>query len=295
MQQLRLRRPEWILTGFFAYVVLLAPFFRDRTELGIQPLLVLGTVLAFFWPLCQLSSGRLGKGIEVARDWLPLLLTLVAFREMELFLTRNYNLAYETAWIQLDQLLLNEWRLRAAIESLGKALPFYLEICYLLVYGISTYCLAVLVAERAHTGKIDHHAIDAFLTVYLLGTLGSYALFPFFPSEPPRYAFPDVAPPAAMTWARQFNLWILSRATIHTGVFPSAHVSAAFSCAWGMFFVRARRQRLCWALVAYAVSVSVATVYGRYHYAADVLAGFAVSLVAAGIVYGSRKYAGRKG
>jgi membrane-associated phospholipid phosphatase len=33
-------------------------------------------------------------------------------------------------------------------------------------------------------------------------------------------------------------------------------------------------------LLIYAFSVSVATVYGRYHYAADVIAGFGVSLVA---------------
>jgi membrane-associated phospholipid phosphatase len=36
-------------------------------------------------------------------------------------------------------------------------------------------------------------------------------------------------------------------------------------------------------MLIYAVSVSVATVYGRYHYVPDVLAGFGVSLVAAGV------------
>jgi membrane-associated phospholipid phosphatase len=32
-------------------------------------------------------------------------------------------------------------------------------------------------------------------------------------------------------------------------------------------------------MLAYAVSVAVATVYGRYHYAADAVAGMAISLV----------------
>jgi membrane-associated phospholipid phosphatase len=235
----------------------------------------------------------------MARDWLPLIYTFIAFREMELFLTRDYNLAFETAWIRIDQVLLNRWHLTAAVESLGYALPLYLEVCYLLVYGIAAYCIAVLVMEASREGSIDHRSIDRFWTVYLLGTLGAYALFPFFPSQPPRYAFPDVAPPIVTTWARHFNLWILSRATIHTGVFPSAHVSSAFACAWGMFFVRPRRKLLCWTLVVYACSVSAATVYGRYHYAVDVLAGFAVSLVAAGVFYSitkaSRRDAGTTG
>jgi membrane-associated phospholipid phosphatase len=294
MEQLRLRRPEWILTGFFAYVVLLSPFFRDRPAMGLQPLIALLAALGCFWILSRLSAGSWHDGVEITRDWLPLALTLCAFREMELFVTRNYNIANESAWIQLDRLLLTEWKLTAAIESLGKVLPLYLEICYLLVYGIAVFCLIVLFTDRMPKSKINHRAVDLFLVLYLLGTLGAYALFPFFPSEPPRYAFPDVAPPTVITWARHLNLWILGKATIHSGVFPSAHVSAAFSCAWAMFLVRAKRPILCRTLVVYAVSVSVATIYGRYHYAADVLAGFAVSLAAAGAVYWGRAYAARK-
>jgi hypothetical protein len=37
-------------------------------------------------------------------------------------------------------------------------------------------------------------------------------------------------------------------------------------------------------LFLYAISMSVATFYGRYHYAVDALAGFVVSLVAIGLV-----------
>jgi membrane-associated phospholipid phosphatase len=294
MQQLRLRHPEWILTGFFAYIVLLSPFFRDRPRMGVQPLFVMLAMLACFWTLSRLANGAWSKGIEIARDWLPLLLIFAAFREMELFVTRDYNVANEMAWIQWDRLLLIQWRLTAAIESLGKLLPFYLEFCYLLVYGVAAFCVVVLLMDAVNSSKIDHRSVDLFWTVYLLGTLGAYALFPFFPSEPPRYAFPDVAAPTVITWVRHLNLWILGKATIHSGVFPSAHVSSAFSCAWAMFFVQARRPIVCWALVVYAISVSTATVYGRYHYAADVVAGFAVSLAAAGIVYCGRAYANRK-
>jgi membrane-associated phospholipid phosphatase len=294
MHQLRLRRAEWILTVFFAYVVALAPFFRDRPRMGFQPLLVFLSALLCFWFLSRLASGPLGKGIEIARDWLPLLFTFAAFREMELFVTKNYNAANEAAWIRLDRLLLNEWGFRAAIESLGALLPFYLEFCYLLVYGIAAFCLVILLTDAVRVNAINHRSVDFFWAVYLLGTLGAYALFPFFPSEPPRFAFPSVAPPTVITWVRHLNLWILGKATIHSGVFPSAHVSSAFSCAWAMFFLRPRRPILWKALVVYAISVSVATVYGRYHYAADVLAGFAVSLMAAGIFYWSRVFANSK-
>lgn len=47
-----------------------------------------------------------------------------------------------------------------------------------------------------------------------------------------------------------------------------------------MFIALPERKIYGWIFLIYAASVAVATVYGRYHYAADTVAGFAVSLVA---------------
>ena len=192
---------------------------------------------------------------------------------MELFLPVRFEHRFEAAWIQWDHLMLGEWHVRSMIESFGSLFPFCLELCYLLVYGIGFFCVALLYGQQRR------FEIDRFLTVYLMGTLLAYALFPYFPSEPPRIVFPDLDPPLITTWARTVNLWVLKIGTIHVGVFPSAHVSSAFSAAWGMFLVLPHRKFIGWGLLLYAVTVSIATVYGRYHYAADVLAGFAVSLL----------------
>jgi len=86
--------------------------------------------------------------------------------------------------------------------------------------------------------------------------------------------------PGTTNWIRELNLFILSHGSIHSGVFPSAHVSSVFSASWAMFLLLPKRKFFAWGLLIYAVSVSIGTVYGRYHYGADVLAGFAVGLVA---------------
>ncbi len=192
---------------------------------------------------------------------------------MELFLPVHFTHTFEAAWIRWDALLLGEWHVRRMIESFGSSIPFWLELCYLLVYGTGFFCVALLYLEHRRA------EIDRFLTVYLIGTLLAYALFPYFPSEPPRIVFPSIDQPHVTTWVRQLNLWILKVGTIHVGVFPSAHVSSAFSAAWAMFVVMPHRKLFGYALLFYALSVSLATVYGRYHYAADVLAGFGVSLI----------------
>ena len=207
------------------------------------------------------------------RDFLPLGLTLAAFEEMNVFAPPHFDGLLEQTWIRWDHFLVHDWHLRTAIESLGFAIPLYLEFCYLLVYGLGTYCVVVLYLKHR---RLD---VDRFFLVCLTGTLVVYALFPFFPSQPPRVLFPGLDAPTVSTWVRRFNVWILSRAGIQIAVFPSAHVSSAFSSAWAMFLLLPRQKRYGWGVLVYAISVSIATIYGRYHYAADVVAGFGVSLL----------------
>ena len=270
-----LRRSEWLCVAFFCYIACLEPFFPDRPRLRFQPLLIALTVFSFLFLLASVERSRFAEIISRVRDWLPIALTLTAFQEMELFLPRRFPHHYEAVWIKQDFTLLQTWHLQKAVESLGAVIPFYLEFCYLLVYGFPFYCVGVLYSRGLR------RYVDLFLVLYMAGTLGAYALFPFFPSQPPRLLYPNVAMPHITTWVRHFNLFILSKATIHVGVFPSAHVSSAFSAAWAMFVIQPKKRMLGWGLTLYAVSVSLATVYGRYHYTADVLAGMGVSLVTA--------------
>ncbi len=273
----KLRNAEWVLIAFFAYILALVPFFRDRPQMSYQPLIVLLLVSLLLCCLALAQETRFSHAIGMIRDWVPMLLTLLAFRQMELFVPAQYNSAYELAWIRWDNLVLHQWGLKRAVESLGPVIPAYLELCYLLVYGLGTFCIIVLWV------KMRREAVDRFYVILLAGTLLSYAMFPYFPSRPPRLAFPAVGFPVPHNIFRTFNLFLLRQATIHSAVFPSAHVSSAFAAAWAMFLVLPRRKGIAWGLVIYAISVAIATVYGRYHYAADALAGFGVSLIAAAL------------
>ena len=73
------------------------------------------------------------------------------------------------------------------------------------------------------------------------------------------------------------NLWVLDRLSVQACVFPSAHAAAVTATALA---VRAYLPRLGILFCIAALSVAVATVYGRYHYAADALAGVLVGVAA---------------
>ncbi|MBV9759944.1 MAG: phosphatase PAP2 family protein [Acidobacteriaceae bacterium] len=280
-----LRPSERLLLWYFIYAAVLPGVWKESPSPARGAFSVLAAVGVLLFLVARAEAYRPAI-ISRVRDFLPLGLTLAAFEEMTLFAPRTFAGRLEGGWIRWDHILLHDWHLRAAIESAGWLVPLYLEFCYLLVYGLGTYCVLLLYFKHKRS-QIDH-----FFLVCLTGTLLAYALFPWFPSQPPRELFPTLDSPEVSTWARHLNLWILRRGTIHVAVFPSAHVSSAFAAAWAMFLLLPEQKRFGWGLLFYAISVSAATVYGRYHYTTDVLAGFAVSLAAATVALGLRRSQG---
>ena len=267
-----LRSSEWLLIGYFTYVALISgPRLPVLVAAGFITLLAYGE-----------SRGN-REFFSIARDWLPLALTLMAYREMDWFtpLARDHFLEFQ--WIQWDRTLLHDWGFQRALESLGAVLPSYLELCYLLVYAVGPFTVAALYFEHRRD------RVNRVLFLYLLGTFLAYALFPFFLSQPPRTLFATQDLPNIMTALRRFNLWIVNGYGIHSSVFPRAHVSSAFSAGWALLLHLPERKRYGRAMLIYAASVAIAAVYGRYHYAVDVVAGVGVSLVALGIILAANK------
>ena len=269
-----LRLSEWLLVAYFTYVAFLSlvlpvDWWVAGYTWGVNLIVLAG--------LSSLSRADRVTGWPVwavLRDWLPVALVVVAYREMGWFAPAQHTYELERTWIQWDRVLLYDWGFKAAIESTGPGLPSLLEFSYSLVYLVGPIGVAALYLYSSR------REVDRFLVVLLLGTLLSYALYPFFPSEPPRTVFPGEDAPAINTVFRQFNWWLLGGGGIHTSVFPSGHVSHAFAGAFGMLQVLPQRGWVGRALVGLAISIALATVYGRYHYAVDAVAGLGVALVA---------------
>jgi membrane-associated phospholipid phosphatase len=281
--KLRLRSAEWLLVIYFGYVAAIAPRFPLPPQIASRPFVVVLLVCALFLALAYGESRENAELFSIVRDWASVALLISAYREMDWFSSLPRNFALELRWVQWDRTIFYRWGVQRAIESLGWLAPVTLEVCYALVYAVAPFVVAVLYFQHRRS------RVNGALFLYLLGTLAAYALFPYFPSDPPRVAFGGSDMPNVMTTVREFNLWLLGNYSIHSSVFPSAHVSSAFSAAWALFAFLPERKRYGWGMLVYAVGVAVATVYGRYHYAADAGAGIAISLVPAFTILLSRR------
>lgn len=269
--RIRLRRSEWLLIAYFCYTAVLASILPLRPPVPALTVFMNAIVIAGFGILATAESLRGSVSFSMARDWYPAPLMLLAYREMGWFAPAHHTYELEHGWVVWDRMLLNDWGVRAVIEALGPVLPALLEVSYTLVYTIPMFSVAMLYAYRRR------ERVDRFLTTFLLGVLVSYALFPYFPSEPPRTVFPLQDFPSWETPFRRFNWWMLGGYGIHTSVFPSAHVSGAFSGAFAMIRLLPERRWVGRFLLVLATLIATATVYGRYHYAADAFAGLGVA------------------
>jgi membrane-associated phospholipid phosphatase len=281
LRSLQLRNSELLLIFYFFYLAAIAPFLKDRPYADMRLLWLALEVTAMMGLLAWAEARWHRTAYSVARDWVPLGLALAAYRALDLFSPAHPKVQLELSWIGWDKVVLSDWGIRRFIESVP-LLPGYLELCYLLTSSAAAIGVAILYAKHRR------RRAEPFMFAYLLGLLLAYMIIPWYPSQPPRVIFAPIQAPAATSILRTLNVNVLNRTGIHSGVFPSAHVSSVFAAAMGMFLALPEKKSVGWAFLVYAFSVAVATVYGRYHYAVDALAGVAVSLPVACLLLGPK-------
>jgi membrane-associated phospholipid phosphatase len=271
-----LRASEQVLALNFIYLSILALALPLRAPIPAITVSLNAAVLGGLALLAWADSYRRRLPLGVMRDWYPLPLMLLTYREMGWFAQPHLTTKLEEMWVAWDRALL-AGGLRSAVEVFGPVMPAVLEISYALVYALGPFSMAALYIY----GRRER--VDDFLFLFLCGVLLAYGQFPFWPSEPPRTVFPGEDFPPCTSVFRRFNWWYLGGQGIHTSVFPSAHVAGAFSAGFGMMRALPEHRWVGRALLVTAVLIATATVYGRYHYFADAAAGFVVSLAALGI------------
>lgn len=154
----------------------------------------------------------------------------------------------------------------------ANAIGLLLELAYLSCYPLVP--VAVLTVYLA--GLRDR--IDGFWLVLLIATYLCYAITPLVPAFPPRTLAEDsTAGVRQSSTGRTLNRWILRHGSIHAISFPSAHVASAFAIALVLLYYS---PAIGGVFLVIAILISLGAVVGRYHYAADVIAGAITALLA---------------
>jgi membrane-associated phospholipid phosphatase len=236
------------------------PIWRYAAVSGTR--LPLVTHLAMLGYTLAVVSARRSRARPVL-DWLTLTVGPLMYVEMR-WIIAGLGLPHRDALVTTWEHALFPTNPSATLALTWRALPLS-EILHL-AYG--TYYLLVYLPPiilYARGRRDDFVATALALTVVYGACFITYALFPV---DGPRYLVgPAAAPDGPM---RRFVLALLEQGSSRGTAFPSSHVAASVVAA--LCALRYQR-RVGIAVAAVASALTVATVYGGFHYAVDALVG----------------------
>lgn len=254
---------------YFVYLLVLAWTFRlpPRARWRVTASALLVGALISTLLIVDSPSARL------LRDWLPLLYVLLGYWSSGIFFIAPMH-DFEMRLASIDRRVLSAPQLPRRLERAPRALLEYLEATY---FATPVFLPAGLTALLI-TGRPD--LVDRYWTTVILAEFGAFGMLPWVQTRPPW----ELEPPGTMdrrrlTW-REINRQVTRPFTIRVNTFPSGHASGTLAVALAVIPAAPVAGAV---LLVLALSVSVASVVGRYHYSADVLAGIGVAVLAVGL------------
>ncbi len=219
---------------------------------------------------------------HVFRHWYPLPYVAACYKEMALFIPAlgpwgadrwladlDYRIwgAHPTVWLERIQ---------------NPALTELLQIAY------TAFVPAVMLVPTLLWLRRRYRDFQYYAFLIALGFLASYVGYLLVPARGPRFLL------APLQHEPLRGLWLFTRMqagldrleSAHYDCFPSGHTALTILAAWGSRMVSKRLYRV---YLAYTPLIIFATVYLRYHYTVDLLAGAALALaaiLAAPVAYG---------
>ena len=147
------------------------------------------------------------------------------------------------------------------------AVQSFFEVSYLLVYLAVPAGAATVILS----GHPEH--LDRFWTLVLCAEFVCYGMLPWLQTRPPRALEPGHG--TRIAGVRRLNLRLVNQASIQVNTLPSGHAAGAFATALAVLSISPTAGV---AFLLLALSISIATVVGRYHYVVDTVLGALVAL-----------------
>jgi membrane-associated phospholipid phosphatase len=251
------RHSEWLVFGYFVWLVGAGALRRLPTARRWQ--LIVGGSL-----MCAITVVFARVAPPLVRDWAPGPYILVGYYlSGRLFATPSLGMErWLAAW---DVRLLGNPATR--FQGWPRWLLFYLEVVYLGCFLVVPAGLAVLL----WTGHAS--LANRFWTMVVAAEFGAFAPLALVQTRPPWALESGVR--LRDDGVHRIATRFVKEGTIGANTFPSGHVAGSLAVAFGVIGT------LPWVglcLLVVALSISLACVVGRYHYAVDVAAGAVMAL-----------------
>ena len=269
-------RPEDLVTVAFSLIMaLLTAAKRERID-GWQVKVTIDLLVAVAALAIPYVHGRMGRGAtRIARDWYPVGAVAVAFFNLRGVVAGINPRDYDLQLAAIDRWLFGGINPTQWMERFSRPwLDEYLQLAYVSYYFIPLVLGLVLYrwADEPPGESFRRAVLVLLLTFYL-----SYLGYLLVPAVGPRFTMPHSKELNGLLLTPYLKRLINLLEPTHRDCFPSGHTAVSFAA----FLLAFRhKRRLFWWLLPVVLSLIVSTVYHRYHYAVDVLAGMVLGLFA---------------
>jgi len=197
--------------------------------------------------------------------WYPTLLFLFFFEEIGSIVHAIHSGWFDEHLIRADYALLGVHPTVWIEQFAGYWMTEYMQLVYT-SYFLLTLGLGAYLWLRGQSREFEVFIASTSVAYYL-----GYVIFILYPIESPHHTLAHLQQ-VELTGGpfTSFINLLEKHGRVHGGAFPSAHVAGSVVVLISAFrFAR----RFGYFLAPLVLSISVATIYGRYHYVMDVFAG----------------------
>jgi len=262
---------EWVTIGYLIWTLaVLCLFHRNIPHAGRYFAIHSAIAVGIVW-LAWMAERSQNRALEFARHWYPLAVYVFFFEELRGFVHAIFPGWFDRSLILFDYNLAgvhpSEWMARLASPALNDFMQFSYMTYFLYLVILPT--ILYMQGKRAAYWTVMASTAIAHYSVYAIAVL--------FPVESPYFALASLNLPPLTGGAFTTTTEFIERfGRVHGAAFPSAHVAGSMVA---MLAARRYTPWLFWICLPFFLSMCVATVYGRYHYVADVLAGIVVGAI----------------
>ncbi len=262
---------DHLLAGYLAATGLLAA--ATLTAAGLALAAAHGAAVAGLWTWSRRApSPSRGRLLRFLRIFLPVVVTPVLYTELAT-LNQLVSPGYLDGAVQgWEAALFGE---QLSLTAARRAPSVWLS--ELLHAGYFSYYLVVPGAALAVYSEEGERGLARLTVAVALAFFVCYLCFAVFPVAGPRYEFDPIAGPPSQGPLFGLVHGVLEAGSSKGTAFPSSHVAAA---AAALLACRRDAPRWFWVLLPAVALLTLGTVYGRFHYAVDALAGLAVAFAA---------------
>lgn len=272
--------PVDVLTSSFAAALALVGLLAIRAP--NVPAIVLRMVVVALVPLgvaaLRARFPRPRRALSILFDFYVIGAVLAIFDGLGPLISAVHPARCDAALIAFDRALFGIDPTIALERFSAPLLSDVLTVCYALYYFHPIILGGLLYSDDLRERREGSaRSFRTFAFVIVMTFFVSYVGYFLVPAIGPRFTIAHGGPLPRGTVARVIDATLDELETNKCDCFPSGHTMVVLAV---LLEAARRSKRTFYAFLPFAVGLVVATVYGRYHYVADVLGGLALALAA---------------